>query len=339
MQRRDDADEAYLEHLSDTDLSLLLADAAGAGGSWRARAREHGVEPLLAAPSAAERVLGPGGGEELALVSPFLVFAVAVQRTAARLEAATHVLEWVGPGRRAPVFDAPRLREFVADPWRRLSLAELLASYSRVTSGSFLVATRRGWRRQRFSELDPVRLAGLLDVVPAAERPGVLRRLGDLALFLTGVFPDHVARRGFGAVEEGRLRRSVAGPAPRQGQGQWQGQWQGQGHGQWQGPGPVPGRQPAPRTGPAAPTPPLPAAPLLPGGSAAALVGDGGPVGMLADLGRRWYRAAYELMGRPAGGRPAVVGELGHRFDEARRVLEDLTAHHLFGERERYFGA
>ena len=80
------------------------------------------------------------------------------------------------------------------------------------------MATRRGWRRQRFSELDPVHLASLLDVVPDAERPGVLRRLGDLALFLTGVFPDYVARHGFGPVEQGRLLRSSrAGARPQYG--------------------------------------------------------------------------------------------------------------------------
>src|SRR5579875_2890674 len=61
----------------------------------------------------------------------------------------------------------------------------------------------------RFFELDPVQLAGLLEVVEPAERPGVLRRLGDLALFLTGVFPDYVARHGFGPVEQSRLLRLV----------------------------------------------------------------------------------------------------------------------------------
>jgi hypothetical protein len=30
----------------------------------------------------------------------------------------------------------------------------------------------------------------MLEIVPDAERPGIYRRLGDLALFLTGVFPD-----------------------------------------------------------------------------------------------------------------------------------------------------
>ena len=147
--------------------------------------------------------------------SPFLVFAVTVEQAGEQLASASYVPEWVGLGRRTPLFDVPRLREFMSSPWRRFFLAELLASYTRVASGSVLVATRRGFRRQRFSELDPVHLAGLLDVVPDAERPGVLRRLGDLALFLTGVFPDYVARHGFGPVDQGRLLRSsrvTAGP-------------------------------------------------------------------------------------------------------------------------------
>jgi hypothetical protein len=41
-------------------------------------------------------------------------------------------------------------------------------------------------------------MAELLESVPAAEQSGVLRRLGDLALFLTGVFPDHTARTPLG---------------------------------------------------------------------------------------------------------------------------------------------
>ncbi len=93
-----------------------------------------------------------------------------------------------------------------------LFLAELLASYVHVASGSVWVQTAHGWRR-RYSELDPVRLATLLEVVDQTERPGVWRRLGDLALFLTGVFPDHTDARGLGPVQATRLLRS-AGLAP-----------------------------------------------------------------------------------------------------------------------------
>jgi hypothetical protein len=155
-------------------------------------------------------VFGPhgGGAEPFVTATPFLVFAVAVHRTTSELAAATHVSEWFGPRQRVPVLDVSDLRDFLAGPWRRLFLVELLASYTHVASGSVMVSTRRGWRRQRFSELDPVRLAGLLEVVSDAERPGIYRRLGDLALFLTGVFPDHTAQHGFGPVAEGRLLRA-----------------------------------------------------------------------------------------------------------------------------------
>jgi hypothetical protein len=110
-----------------------------------------------------------------------------------------------------PVFAVEPLRALLADPLQRFFFVELLASYTHVVSGSTWTATRRGWRRRRFSELDPVQLAGLLESVPAAERPGVLRRLGDLALFLTGVFPDHTATSSLGRpMAEAHLLRSAA---------------------------------------------------------------------------------------------------------------------------------
>jgi hypothetical protein len=110
---------------------------------------------------------------------------------------------------RIPVFDVASLRELLSEPARRFFLVELLASYTHVSSGVTWERTGRGWRRRRFSELDPVGLAGLLEVVDPAERPGVYRRLGDLALFLTGVFPDHAITLGLGGVAVGRLLRST----------------------------------------------------------------------------------------------------------------------------------
>jgi hypothetical protein len=203
----------YLEHLSPHDLALVCSDEVTRLGVPATRA-------LLAAnPDRLDRALGAetlfrtvfshtSHEEPLLSASPFLVFAVCVERAAVELATATYVAEWLGPGRRAPVFDVAQLLEFLAPRRRRLFLAELLASYTHVRSGSVVQFTRRGLRRHRFSELDPVRLASLLEVISEAERPGLLRRLGDLALFLTGVFPDAVSRRGFGPVEESRLRRA-----------------------------------------------------------------------------------------------------------------------------------
>jgi hypothetical protein len=197
----------YLEHLTSADLALLGA-VAGHPAPDRLREDPALVERLLDDPRSFHSVFGgEGRADPLLRASPFLVFALAVQRGAGDLREAAFVGEWAGPRRRLPVFDTASLRDFLAAPERRLFLAELLASYVHVASGSVLVQTRRGWRRQRFSELDPVRLAALLDVVPEAERVGIYRRLGDLALFLTGVFPDHTATRAFGPVHAERLLR------------------------------------------------------------------------------------------------------------------------------------
>ena len=124
-----------------------------------------------------------------------------------------------GAHRAAPAgagFDAPALRDFLGEPARRLFLAELLASFTRVASGRYRVRVG-GWiRTRRFSELDPVRLAGLLDAVPQAERPGVYRRLGDVTLFLTGVFPDYAITRAIGPLDAGRLLRAARLPSSQQ---------------------------------------------------------------------------------------------------------------------------
>jgi hypothetical protein len=294
--------DAYLEHLTTDDLSLLLAGESERPQDSRAdmhrvaagfRSRPARLDELLGSQRVFDMVFSETSrSEPLLSASPFLVFAVCVQRAASELGSVSYVEEWLGPGRRAPVFDVAQLREFMSIPRRRLFLAELLASYTHVSSGSVVFFTRRGLRRQRFSELDPVRLAGLLEVVSEGERPGILRRLGDLALFLTGVFPDHVARKGFGPIEEGRLLRS--GTVAR-------------------------------TDAPARPS-------SLPFGAQT------GAVGLLDQLGRRWYRAAFDLLPRPVPENVAVLEEMSERFDQARRILGLITEKFLFAHRDRWFG-
>jgi hypothetical protein len=132
-----------------------------------------------------------------------------VHRTVDELGRTTFVEERVTPRMRVPVFDAGQLREFGVDPVRRYFMVEHLASYTRVMSGPVWTQRRGRWRRQRFSELDAPRLAATLDAVPESDRPGIYRRLGDLALFLTGVFPDHSTARAVHPIELERLLRSL----------------------------------------------------------------------------------------------------------------------------------
>jgi hypothetical protein len=212
----------YAAHLTDADLKVLTAAAPagsappGAGPGWLRR--DPAVLPvLLASQPVFEAVFGPARGgppAAAAPVSPFLAFAVAVHRAAAEMESLGHVAERTGPRQRLPLFDAPALREFLSSPARRLFLAELLASFTRVSSGRYRVRGAGGrMRTRRFSELDPVYLAGLLEGTPEAERPGVYRRLGDVSLFLAGVFPDYATLYGIGPAQVGRLLRAAQIPA------------------------------------------------------------------------------------------------------------------------------
>lgn len=202
-----DVELQYRQHLSEGDRQLILRVTGGAD-----LLRALGHPDLEAAVFRPPRSEGGGPGELQGGPSPFLAFAVAVHRTAERLERARFVEERLTPRRRIPVFDVAPLRSLLAEPAQRYFLVELLASYTKVSSGIAWTRTRRGWHRRRFSELDPVRLAGLLEVVPPIERAGVYRRLGDLALFLTGVFPDRGVE-GFGAVGTARLLR-LSGLSP-----------------------------------------------------------------------------------------------------------------------------
>ncbi len=220
----------YASHLTDADLRLLVsvtgapAGAGQLGGagdavdlSWL-RGDPETLLRLLEHPGVFRAVLGAEDAARGWAVpaSPFLVFAAFVQQAAAELASVDHVPERTGLRQRVPLFDAPALRDFLSDPARRLFLTELLASFTRVASGRYRVRVGGRMRTRRFSELDPVRLAGLLDAVPPAERPGVYRRLGDATLFLTGVFPDYASTHALGPLDAGRLLRAARLPSSQQ---------------------------------------------------------------------------------------------------------------------------
>jgi hypothetical protein len=209
----DVAAQGYAEYLTAADRRLLCSAAGLSDRAMAGLADDPDLlERLLASPQVFQAVFG--APDEMVLASPFLAFGVAVQRAVADLAALDHLPERSGLRQRIPVFDTPQLRDFLGSAQRRLFLAELLASFTRVASGRYRAAGAGGRARtRRFSELDPVRMAGLLEVATAQTRPGIYRRLGDVSLFLAGVFPDYSAAHALGPVDVARLLRAARVPA------------------------------------------------------------------------------------------------------------------------------
>ena len=220
----------YLELLGERDLTVL-ASAAGLGPGDGAptddpgsvfRAEPDRIEPALASVQTFVRLFDASDRDEtLVRVSPMLMFAVLVHRGAAEVAEASYVTERIGGRTLVPVFDGGQLAHFATDGSHRLFLVELLGSYTKVVSGPRWVKQGSRWRKRRFSEMDPVQLAGLLDGVADAERTGVYRRLGDLALFVTGVFPDHAATTTVAPIALERLLRTLPPRALAQLGGEW----------------------------------------------------------------------------------------------------------------------
>lgn len=280
--------QRYLDHLTRADRELLRRGASLADEVDLARRPER-IEGLLDDPQVSA-VMFPETGEEherLVGASPFLLFAVAIHRSRTELADLPYVAEWTGPRQRLPVFATEQLRNFLDEAEHRLFLAELLASYTHVAGGAISVRRRGVIHRRRFSELDLTDLARLLDLADEQVRPGLYRRLGDLALFLTGVFPDHTARHRFAPIQLDRLARALDTPGF--------------------------GRDELVES-----------------------LAARGTVGLLEQLGKRWYRLALETAGADTDSL-RVVGSVGDRFVDARRVLNHLTDRYLFPHRDRWF--
>lgn len=209
---RADVGRGYLEHLTDEDLRLLAATGGvPSGQAGTLRTRPTAVLDLFEQRDLFDEVYGQGS-RGLIRVSPFFAFLVAVHRAAQEIATTPYVAERSAPRQQVPVFDSAQLADFLADPRHRLFLAELLASFVRVASGRYWTRTSRGLRSRRYSELDPVRLAQFAEHVPPPYRPGVYRRLGDVSLFLTGVYPDYAQTHAFGPFDVARLMRTAGLP-------------------------------------------------------------------------------------------------------------------------------
>ncbi|MDQ7849078.1 MAG: hypothetical protein QN152_06525 [Armatimonadota bacterium] len=185
---------SVLDRLTSTDLRFvaqtLLPEEDTERAARRLRAEEDLLDHLLEDDRLFRRLLA----EETAIVrvSPWLLFSVLVRRVRRELQMLPYTVEQHGVERVA-VFDAARAGELLADREIQDYLVAMLTSFTR--TDSFLVEVEEAGRirRRRFSDFSSEDMIALAGLMPEELRFPILRRIADIALFLTGIFPEYVA--------------------------------------------------------------------------------------------------------------------------------------------------
>jgi hypothetical protein len=135
-------------------------------------------------------------GEEILLqVSPWLFFSVLLRRARRDLEQEAFTVER-RHRQKVLLFDTDRVIQLLEREPLRDYLAAMLASFTRVESVTVPVRVRKGiWRRYRISDLDVESLMRYCGAVDEEFRFEPYKRIADVCLFLSGMFPDYVEAR------------------------------------------------------------------------------------------------------------------------------------------------
>jgi hypothetical protein len=183
-------------HLSEADLRFLVETVATNRRDYDhvvnlVRGKDDLLEPMLEDPKLVERLFREE--ETFVRVSPHLLFSVLLRQVRRELEKEAYVLEVDSKGKRIPVFEAPAVADLLANKPTRDYLAEMLAAFARTSSGVVYWKERGTWHKRRFSDIDMDDMIELARIIDPETRPALYKRIGDIALFLSGIFPDHTA--------------------------------------------------------------------------------------------------------------------------------------------------
>ena len=162
------------------------------------------VEAMLGDKRLFDRVMGQES--VLLRITPKLFFNVLLSQARKDLEVATYTLE-TSSRRNLPVFDSHKVVELLNDPKVPRYLAEMLASFTRIQSYTWRVRVQnRVWYKRRFSDLDIESLIGLSGSLDEDQRFPLYKRMADLCLFMTGVYPEKARAESLGTTRGLRRR-------------------------------------------------------------------------------------------------------------------------------------
>ena len=183
-------------HLTEADLRFVVETVA-------TRRRDHDhimglvrdkddlLEPMLEDPKLAERLVNEL--EVVVRISPYLMFTVLLRRVRRDLAGQSFVLERDARGKRIPVFAAAQAGQLLDDPPMREYLTEMLCSFVRTNIAVLYRQEGRGWKKCKFSDMDMDDMMALCQLVESELKPRFYKRIADIALFLTGIYPDHAS--------------------------------------------------------------------------------------------------------------------------------------------------
>lgn len=213
--------ERYLELLSEYDLRVLAQlngwlDETASDASIRLALQRFRDRPMLIS----EMLETPGLHDQLLAMdlpttegvavepSELLSFAILVHERCATLTRTGFVASRIGGRIFVPYLLDHDILSFAGQPEHRLFLVELLGSFTgrRLASG---LLPSDATPATTAVEFDAVSLVRLLQRVTEEEKIGLYRRLGDLALFRSGMFAAETAARHTNEADVAELLRSL----------------------------------------------------------------------------------------------------------------------------------
>ncbi len=131
-------------------------------------------------------------------ISPKLFFTVLMMKARMDLNRELYTIER-DRYHKIPVFDIDKVRELINEDDVFDYLVNMLVSFTKTESQTiyYVIKGRRGLRRIKFSDIDVFDMLKLADMIDEDMRFPVYKRIGDICLWLLGIFPEYVMPRSF----------------------------------------------------------------------------------------------------------------------------------------------
>jgi len=130
--------------------------------------------------------------EVLLRISPYLFFTIVLRKAKRDLASSTFTMEPITADQSVPVFNAAEAARLIEDSEVRNYLAEMLSSFTRTNTITMRYKKGGVIYRRTFSDSNVDDMLNLLSFIGEESKFTVYKRIGDICLFSTGLFPEHV---------------------------------------------------------------------------------------------------------------------------------------------------